>query len=77
MTLDIRTVRISSKRQITIPKAFTAFKQGEKALVVSKGDELLIKPFPEDVNEAALLSELALGECWNSKEDEEAFAYLQ
>ena len=77
MNKEIRTVRISSKRQITIPKTFYAFEKGKKALIINRGNEMIIKPFPEEISEAALLSEAALGECWNSKEDEEAFAYLQ
>ncbi|MFT4250246.1 MAG: hypothetical protein ACMXYD_02710 [Candidatus Woesearchaeota archaeon] len=77
MHKEIRTVRISSKRQITIPKAFSAFKTGEQALVISKDNEMIIKPLPQEVPEAALLSQAALAQAWESKEDEEAFKYLQ
>jgi bifunctional DNA-binding transcriptional regulator/antitoxin component of YhaV-PrlF toxin-antitoxin module len=75
--MDIKTVKISSKRQITIPKSFAALKEGHKAILVGDGDQLIIKPLPTNVSEAALLSEAALAEQWNSKEDEEAFRYLQ
>lgn len=74
---EIRTVRISSKRQITIPKAFSAFKEGSRALVLNEGDRMIVKPLPKGASEIALLSEAALAECWNSPEDEEAFEYLQ
>jgi len=77
MNKEIRTVRISSKRQITIPKVFSGFEKGQKALIVSIGNEIIIKPFPEKISETALLSESALAESWNSTDDEEAFAYFQ
>jgi len=76
MVQEIRTVRISTKRQITIPKTFSAFKQGDKALIMGEGDRIIIKPL-RDISETALLSESSLGECWNSAEDGDAFAYLQ
>lgn len=74
--MEIRTVRVSSKRQITLPKAFSAFREGENALLIGRGSEIIIKPITK-ANEEALLSEKALAENWNSVEDEEAFAYLQ
>ncbi|HIH37425.1 AbrB/MazE/SpoVT family DNA-binding domain-containing protein [Candidatus Woesearchaeota archaeon] len=74
--MEIRTVRISSKRQITIPKSFKNLREGQDALLISRNDEIIIKPIKE-VTEAALLSEKALAECWNCTEDEEAFAYFQ
>ena len=74
--MEIRTVTISSKRQITIPKSFSDFSEGEQALIMGDKNKLIIKPMRK-VNETALLSEKALEECWNSQEDEEAFAYLQ
>ena len=77
MVQEVKTVRISSKRQITLPKAFGMFKQGDKALLMNRGEEIVIKPMPKELSETALLSEATLGECWNSKEDDEAFAYLQ
>lgn len=74
--MELRTVKISAKRQITIPKSFAGFKEGEDALLICRNDEVIIKPM-RIVNEAALLSEKALAECWDSVEDEAAFAYLQ
>ncbi|MDD9953838.1 MAG: AbrB/MazE/SpoVT family DNA-binding domain-containing protein [Candidatus Woesearchaeota archaeon] len=75
--MEIRTVTISSKRQITIPKAFSALQEGAQAMVINDGEKMIIKPLPKHVSEAALLSQAALAECWNSPEDDEAFAYLQ
>ncbi len=77
MINSIRTATISSKRQITLPKEFSQFKPGEKTLIIAKDNEVIIKPMPKNISETSLLSEQALGKSWNSKEDEEAFAYLQ
>jgi len=77
MIETIRTAKISSKRQITLPKELTQFKAGEKTLIIAKDGEVIIKPLPKQFSNTALLSEQALGEAWNSKEDEEAFSYLQ
>src|SRR6056297_2936610 len=77
MIETIRTAKISSKRQITLPKEFSQFKPGEKTLIIAKNGEVTIKPMPKNISETALLSEAALEEAWNSKEDEEAFSYLQ
>ncbi len=76
MATEVKTVTISEKRQITLPAAFSAFKKGGKALVIGRGDEIVVKPLTK-ANEEALLSEKALAEAWNSPEDEEAFSYLQ
>ena len=73
--IDIKTVKISEKRQITLPSSLN-FRKGAKALLINRGDEVVIRPVSE-ANEAAILSEKALTECWDSKEDEEAFAYFQ
>ena len=77
MTTTIKTAKISSKRQITIPKDFTAFREGKKALLIGKDGKIIIKPLPEDFDETTILSEKSLAKSWNSKEDDEAFAYLQ
>ena len=77
MNQEIKTIHVSSKRQVTIPKSFSLIKEGDKALVITEKDRIIIKPYPKVMSETALLSEKALAECWNSKEDEEAFAYLQ
>ncbi|MFT4310759.1 MAG: AbrB/MazE/SpoVT family DNA-binding domain-containing protein [Candidatus Woesearchaeota archaeon] len=77
MIESIRTAIISSKRQITIPIECNNFKAGNKALIITHKDGIIIKPMPKNILETALLSEKLLSECWNSKEDEKAFAYLQ
>ncbi|MGM5483527.1 MAG: AbrB/MazE/SpoVT family DNA-binding domain-containing protein [Nanobdellota archaeon] len=74
--MSIRTIKVSKKRQITIPKSFDIIKEGESAYIITKKDEIVIKPIKEK-NETAILSENSLADCWNSKEDEEAFSYLQ
>jgi bifunctional DNA-binding transcriptional regulator/antitoxin component of YhaV-PrlF toxin-antitoxin module len=77
MIQTIKTATISSKRQITIPVEFNQFHAGSKALVIGKDNEIIIKPLKQEQIETAIMSEKSLAECWNSKEDEEAFAYLQ
>ncbi|MFT4310945.1 MAG: AbrB/MazE/SpoVT family DNA-binding domain-containing protein [Candidatus Woesearchaeota archaeon] len=77
MIESIRMATISSKRQIIIPKEFVSFKPGNKAIMLSKGDYIIIRPMSKKISETALLSDWSLSEGWNSKEDEEAFAYLQ
>jgi hypothetical protein len=56
--MEIRTIKISSKRQITLPRVFSAFRKGGRAIIMSRGSELVIRPVL--ANEAALLSEKAL-----------------
>ena len=75
--MEIRTIRVSSKRQITIPKSFTAVQEGDQILLVNEGDKIVIRPLPKNISETAFLSEAALAECWNSPEDDKAFRYLQ
>lgn len=77
MIREFKTVKISLKRQISIPRAFRQFKEGRKAILIAKGDELILKPFNENMTETALLTEKLLAESWLSEEDEQAFKYLQ
>jgi bifunctional DNA-binding transcriptional regulator/antitoxin component of YhaV-PrlF toxin-antitoxin module len=79
MINEYKTVRLSSKRQISIPKSFKKFKEGGKALLIGKRDEIILKPIEEvkEIDGFGLLSEKAFAESWNSKENDEAFAYLQ
>ncbi len=73
----IKTATISSKRQITIPKSFDKFKVGDRALIYARGEEIIIRQMPTEMSQTAILSEKSLALQWNSKEDEDAFAYLQ
>lgn len=87
MIKEIRSVNVSSKRQITIPSEFKKIKAGDKAVIVATENEIIIKPMKQvekklteeliEKHEPAIASEKALAEAWNSKEDKEAFEYLQ
>ena len=74
---EIKTIKVSSKRQISIPTAFTLIKENEKAYLIMKEHEIIIRPVPKNISDTALMSEQALSECWDSPEDEKAFSYLQ
>ena len=80
---DIRTVRITSKGQISIPSSVRAkvgFKEGTKVSVVAYDDRIELRPLKVDKMNDALLcmlaSEEALAKNWLSKEDEEAWMDL-
>ena len=73
MQIDI--TRISSRGQVVIPLEMRKdLKEGDKLIVIRRDNEIILK---KDIPEAALLSERSLSESWLSKEDEEAFSYLQ
>jgi AbrB family looped-hinge helix DNA binding protein len=66
---------MSSRGQVVIPLDLRKdINEGDKLIVVRKGDEIVLK---KSIPETAILSERALSEAWLSKEDEEAFSYLQ
>ncbi len=73
--MQIDTTKMSSRGQIVIPLEMRKdIREGDKLIVIRKNDEIILK---KSVPEAALLSEKSLAKAWLSKEDEEAFAYLQ
>ena len=73
--MQIDTTKMSSRGQVVIPLDMRKdIKKGEKLIVIKKDGEIILKKsFPE----TALLSEKSMAKAWMSKEDEEAFAYLQ
>jgi len=79
--MEIATTRVSSRGQIVIPVGMrTEFKEGDNLVIFRNGDSLIIKKEKdladwEDIKVFA--DEKLWAESWNSKEDEEAFAYLQ
>ena len=73
--MQIDTTKMSSRGQVVIPLEMRKdIKEGERLIVIRKNDEIVLK---KSVPETALLSEKSLSKAWLSKEDEEAFAYLQ
>ncbi len=80
---EIRTVKITSKGQISIPSAVRAragFKEGTKISVVAYDDRVELRPMKKekisDAMMAMLVSERVLAKNWLSKEDEEAWKDL-
>ena len=80
---EIRTVRITSKGQISIPSAVRAragFKEGAKISVVAYNDRVELRPMKKekmsDAMTSMLASEQVLAKNWLSKEDEEAWKDL-
>ncbi len=75
---QIEITRVSSRGQIVIPINMRGdLKEGDKLLIIRKGDEIILKKPNKIISETALLSEKAFAENWLSPEDEKAFAYLQ
>ena len=73
--MQIDTTKMSSRGQVVIPLDMRKdIKEGDKLIVIRKDDEIILK---KSIPETALLSEKSLSRAWLSKEDEEAFAYLQ
>jgi len=73
--MQIDTTKMSSRGQVVIPLDMRKdIKEGDKLIVIRKDNEIIIK---KNIPETAILSEKSLSEAWLSKEDEEAFAYLQ
>ena len=80
---DIRTVKITSKGQISIPsvvRARAGFEEGAKVNVISYDDRVELRPMKKeklsDAMMAMLASEKAFAKNWLSKEDEEAWKDL-
>ena len=66
---------MSSRGQVVIPLDMRKdIREGDKLIVIRKNDEIILK---KEISETAILSEKSLAKAWLSKEDEEAFAYLQ
>ena len=73
--MQIDTTKMSSRGQVVIPLEMRKdIKEGERLIVIRKGNEIVLK---KSIPETALLSEKSLSKAWFSKEDENAFAYLQ
>ena len=73
--MQIDTTKMSSRGQVVIPLDMRRdINEGDKLIVIRKNDEIILK---KSISETALLSERSLAKAWLSKEDEEAFSYLQ
>ena len=73
--MQIDTTKMSSRGQVVIPLDMRkGINEGDKLIVIRKDDEIILK---KSIPETAIWSEKALAKAWLSKEDEEAFSYLQ
>ena len=73
--IDIKTAKLSLKRQITIPKSFKILKSHDK--VILETHKNYIKIIPEKFSKETYLNEKVLEENWNSKEDEKNYLHLK
>jgi len=72
MMLD--TTKMSSRGQIVIPLEMRKdIREGEKLIVIKKGNEIIIK---KSIPESALLSEKSFAKTWLNKKEDEAWKDL-
>lgn len=81
MIEEIKTTKITSKGQVSIPKAlrkFKGFKEGDKLAVITYEDRIELRPLFQvnEKMETAYSSEKLLAKDWNSKEEDEAWKDL-
>ncbi len=81
MLVEMRTVTITEKGQIVVPKEIrkiNGFKNGEKLAILAFDDHLEIRPIKQVSAKmaAAFASEKTLSKDWLSKEDEKAWKKL-
>jgi len=78
--VDVKTSTITGKGQIVIPKDLRgdAFLEGSKVAILSYDDRIEIRPLKELDEKLYTMyaSQDALGEHWNTKEEEEAWKDL-
>ncbi len=79
---EIRTIKITEKGQICIPREardIAGFEEGSKINLIVYSDKVELRPMKKGMSDAMmamLASENALAKNWLSKEDEEAWKDL-
>ncbi|MDO8508101.1 MAG: AbrB/MazE/SpoVT family DNA-binding domain-containing protein [Nanoarchaeota archaeon] len=79
---EIRTIKITEKGQVCIPKEareIAGFKEGSKVNLIVYNDKVELRPMKKGINEAMfamLASEEVLAQAWNTKEEDEAWKDL-
>ena len=78
---EIKTVTITEKGQIAIPKVIRmleGFKEGSKISIIAYQDKIELRPMKKMSEEMfpALISEEVLAETWNTLEEDEAWKNL-
>ncbi len=84
---DVKTVTISQKGQITIPRTIQrkmGIKKGDRFVLVARGDNIMLKKSPtiiksieDDFIDILALSEHSFGKIWINKEDDIWDTYLE
>ncbi len=84
---DVRTVTISQKGQITIPRTLQrkmGIKKGDRFVLVARGENIMLKRSPtiiksieDDFIDILAISEHSLGKIWINKEDDIWDTYLE
>jgi AbrB family looped-hinge helix DNA binding protein len=84
---NIKTVTISQKGQITIPRAIQrkmGIKKGDRFVLVARGNNIILKRSPaiiksieDDFSDILAISEHSLGKIWLNKEDNIWDTYLE
>lgn len=76
----VKTVTLSSKRQIAIPSDINiaGFHEGDKIAVITFNDRIELRPLDKlkKIPLTAIASEDVLGKEWNTKEEDEAWKDL-
>lgn len=78
---EIRTVKITEKGQVCIPKEardIAGFEEGSKVNLIVYSDKVELRPMKKmtDAMFAMLASEEVLAKAWNTKEEDEAWKDL-
>ena len=69
--------RLSSRGQVVIPASMRKdMKEGDRLILIRKGDEIILKKAKKVISETAILSEKAFAEDWLSPEEDEAWKDL-
>ncbi|MFT4311500.1 MAG: AbrB/MazE/SpoVT family DNA-binding domain-containing protein [Candidatus Woesearchaeota archaeon] len=81
MISNIKTVKITEKGQIVIPKELRdkkGFKKGDKVAIMSYEDKIVLRPLMivSERMQTAYASEESLAKEWDSKEEDEAWKNL-
>ena len=75
--MEISTTKMSSRGQIVIPLDLRkGINEGDKLIVIRKGDSIILKKSLPEIPETAIWSEESLAKTWLTKEEDEAWKDL-
>jgi AbrB family looped-hinge helix DNA binding protein len=79
--VDIKSVTVTSKGQITIPNAFREIhmKENDQAAILVYDDHIEVRPltYIEEKLGCAIASQESLAKLWDTPEEDEAWEHLQ